>query len=367
MNKTPILSLLFALLTISVANPLLTSCDDDDESKVYILEKEIEAGLLADNSVVIDTTCVTATIQGKMLHEEKLNDILDLSAAEVGIQYIKEADFLANANGQPYWHSLYRDETTISDFKFQLSFLEPGTSYLYRIYFTTSNFTLYGEVKKFTTLPLERYLNPEVVEQGFLSMKFAGINRLDDIFEEYSEKDIKLRIYIEYPSYYNDFNPTLKGDSMYFSLTKNFSAGHTYKYQLIASGKAKSGFWETLRSPIMTFSTRNPAEYIYLNEPSEISSTSAIISGQVDPSVFVAFSKNELNLATVYYGTDINHLSNIESCWTRTNEFEMTLKNLQPATTYYYKVRARWDTSYFSESLTYVDDFYTEIHSFTTK
>ena len=367
MNKTPILSLLFALLTISVANPLLTSCDDDDESKVYILEKEIEAGLLADNSVVIDTTCVTATIQGKMLHEEKLNDIFDLTDTEVGIQYIKEEDFIANKDGQLYWHSVCNHEATLSDFKFQLSFLEPGTSYLYRIYVNTHNVTLFGDAKQFTTHTTDRYLNLEVVEQGFLSMKFAGVNRLEGVIGEIPENEIRM-YYRTGDQYFSRVYPIRNGDSLSLSLTDVLSPGLTYEYYIEAHGTDGE-----VRTPVKTFSTRNPADYIYVDEPSEITATTAVISGYVDTTVFKNYNEGEPQLIETYYSTDKNSFTNWDIhtqwsavCWTKNNEFKMELKDMLPGTTYYYKVRATWRSGYFSEKYYYNEGFFSEIRSFTT-
>ena len=358
MNKTPILSLLFALLTISVANPLLTSCDDDDESKVYILEKEIEAGLLADNSIVIDTTCVTATIQGKMLQDKKLNDMFNLSDAQIGIQYVKADDFLENANEHIYWNTQFSEEATFSDFKIQLRYLEPSTNYFYRVYCTAGSTALLGAVKQFTTQSLDNYLSLEVVEQDFRSMKFAGINRLDDILGEIKENGIMMRYY-ESDYFHEDVYLTKKGDSIFLSLTDILSAAHTYNYYLIAYGGGMS-----VRTTMKTFSTRNPGDYIYLNEP-EITSTSAVISGLVDSLIFTNYNSDynmnlNDNITSVDYGTDKNNLWDWSYCWTKNPNFRLTLTYLKPKTTYYYKVGATFQNTYYGS-------YFTEIRSFTTK
>ena len=353
MNKTPILSLLFALSSVTLTCPLLTSCDDD-ESKVFILEKEIEAGLLADNSVVTDTTCVSATIQGKMLHEEKLNDMFNYSNVEMGIEYIKEEDFIANKDGYIYWTKHFSEEATFSNFKIQLKYLEPSTNYLYRVYFVAGNTTLFGEAKQFTTQSADRYLSLEVVEQDFHSMKFAGINRLDGISGEITEDGIMMRYY-ERDNYYKDVPLTRKGDSLFLSLTDELSAGRTYKYYVKAHGGGRS-----VCTSLKTFSTRNPADYIYLNEP-VTTSTSAVISGQVDTLIFTNYNSDRTNLTDVYYGTDINKLNDWAYIWATDEKFEIELKYLQPATTYYYKVGA----SYYYDHLP--EGFHTEIRSFTTK
>ena len=120
-------------------------------------------------------------------------------------------------------------------------------------------------------------------------------------------------------------------------------------------------------TPVHTFTTPQPSIYVYVDQPTQITATTAFISGRIDPKFYNWSSDSQMKQPVfIYYSTDINNLDKLKDGGCVGADvvnygFGTTITRLKPATTYYYKVGAYWFIDQDTESM-----YFTNPESFTT-
>ncbi|MCR4916852.1 MAG: fibronectin type III domain-containing protein [Prevotella sp.] len=336
----------------------LTSCDDDDD--MPIVTNDMVDQML--NSVEISNiTCVSAIATGNGMSKKDMNRFYPKKFPILKINYVAEDEYLQsiNSNKAMYPEHQYIEDWDESVFRHIIPYLKPSTTYLYKATLTIDSITFSGEVRRFTTASVDDYLWMNVIEAGFQSAKLGGSNLLKSVIGEstfsFSYTD---------SNFWNNATPSvINSDSLIVTLD-GLWPGHTYQYRI----EAISNDGWIVSSPIHTFTTPKPSEYIYVDQPTQITASTAFISGKIDTNVFSWVDNRQWKEPVfIHYCTDKNNLENRKDVTTGAAEvvngsFGFAITRLIPATTYYFNVGAYW---HYGPDDTAVM-FYTDTQSFTT-
>jgi hypothetical protein len=240
----------------------------------------------------------------------------------------------------------FRDGTITA----QLSDLEVGTKYLFRPYVRFSSFDIVGDVKSFTTSTVQGELMVDAVDVKFISADVTGHTQLPNSITGLSYVFNYDIINSSHP-WPNEVAMTVDGDRL-TTVARGLNPGHSYECWITANMNGRT----IATSEKKTFKAQNPGDYIYLDDASDITSTSAVINCKLDPYAFEG-----QNFVYIYYGKNKNDLTQLATATADGDHFSIKLTNLLPNTTYYYQ-----GSSLCILSFGYGDWFYSGTRSFTT-
>ena len=240
----------------------------------------------------------------------------------------------------------FRDGTITA----QLSDLEAGTKYIFRPYVRFSSFDIVGDVKSFTTSSLEGGLMIDAIDAKFISADVTGHTQLPNSITGLSYVFNYDIINSSHP-WPNEVVMTVDGDRL-TAVARSLNPGHSYECWITANINGRT----VATSEKKTFKAQNPSDYIYLDDATDITSTSAVINCKLDPYAFEGQT-----YAYIYYGKNKNDLTQLATATADGDHFSIKLTNLLPNTTYYYQ-----GSSLCILSFGYGDWFYSGIKSFKT-
>ena len=240
----------------------------------------------------------------------------------------------------------FRDGTITA----RLSDLEAGTKYIFRPYVRFSSFDIVGDVKSFTTSTVQGELMVDAVDVKFISADVTGHTQLPNSITGLSYVFNYDIINSSHP-WPNEVAMTVDGDRL-TTVARGLNPGHSYECWITANINGRT----IATSEKKTFKAQNPSDYIYLDDASDITSTSAVINCKLDPYAFEG-----QNFVYIYYGKNKNDLTQLATATADGDHFSIKLTNLLPNTTYYYQ-----GSSLCILSFGYGDWFYSGIKSFKT-
>lgn len=269
-----------------------------------------------------------------------------------GICYAPEAAYSGDGYLPDEIFPNFATNVTISDGTIiaKLSNLESGTKYIFRPYVRFKSFDIVGDVKSFTTSSLEGRLIIDAVDAKFISADVTGHTQLPSSITDVSYVFNYVITDGSYPWSY-DVAMTVDGDRL-TAVARNLNSGRSYECWITANMNGRT----IATSEKKTFKTQNPGDYIYLDNATDITSTSAVINCKLDPYAFEG-----QNLVYLYYGKDKNDLTQLATATADGDHFSIKLTNLLPNTTYYYQ-----GSSLCILSFGLGDWFYSGVKSFTT-
>ena len=269
-----------------------------------------------------------------------------------GICYAPEAAYSGDGYLPDEIFPNFATNVTISDGTIiaKLSNLESGTKYIFRPYVCFNSFDIVGDVKSFTTSSLEGRLIIDAVDAKFISADVTGHTQLPSSITDVSYVFNYVITDGSYPWSY-DVAMTVDGDRL-TAVARNLNSGRSYECWITANMNGRT----IATSEKKTFKTQNPGDYIYLDNATDITSTSAVINCKLDPYAFEG-----QNLVYLYYGKDKNDLTQLATATADGDHFSIKLTNLLPNTTYYYQ-----GSSLCILSFGLGDWFYSGVKSFTT-
>lgn len=232
----------------------------------------------------------------------------------------------------------------------QLSYLEAGTKYIFRPFVRFKSFDIVGDVKSFTTSSLKGRLVIDAVDAKFISADVTGHTQLPNSITGLSYVFNYDIINSSHP-WPNEVVMTVDGDRL-TAVARSLNPGHSYECWITANINGRT----VATSEKKTFKAQNPSDYIYLDDATDITSTSAVINCKLDPYAFEGQT-----FAYIYYGKNKNDLTQLATATADGDHFSIKLTNLLPNTTYYYQVSA---SCVYSVGLG--DWAYSGIRSFTT-
>lgn len=269
-----------------------------------------------------------------------------------GISYVQEAAYPGNSYLPNEIFPNIATSVTISDGTIiaQLSNLEAGTKYIFRPYVYIGSLRIAGDVKSFKTSTLEGELKIDAVDAKFISADVTGHTELPSSITGVSYVFNYVATDISYPSQQN-VAMTVE-DNRLSAVARGLNPGHKYECWISANMNGRT----IAKSEKKTFKAQDPGDYIYLDDATDITSTSAVINCKLDPYAF----EGE-NFTYIYYGKDKNDLTQLSTATADGDHFSIKLTNLLPNTTYYYRGSALCILSF-----GYGDWFYSKMKSFTT-
>lgn len=330
---------------------LLVSCSGDDDcvKQPITLQKELEQVL--NSASASDFTCISATITGKKLNYADCSRLYPNRRIDMWIGFSTEEDYHPDVDGNILNNLRYADLWDDNSFTCHLFNLKPSTTYLFNVVYSVDSVCFYGDVQRFTTESADKYLSMKITKQDFTSVILEGETLMDDIVDgDYLSIEYKEINQDYYPLDY--ILPTRNGNKL-SAIIDNLRPATEYEYWLFSTGGKGSA--ETSKQ---TFKTPSPAEYISIDNISNINGTSVEVSVSLDPKVF-----KKMRPPIIYCGTNKDELNRVSSTSfpKGDNSFTLTINRLEPNTTYYYIVGVMWDLSD-SQS----DWYFTEPHSFVT-
>ena len=240
----------------------------------------------------------------------------------------------------------FRDGTITA----RLSDLEAGTKYIFRPYVRFSSFDIVGDVKSFTTSTVQGELMVDAVDVKFISADVTGHTQLPNSITGLSYVFNYDIINSSHP-WPNEVAMTVDGDRL-TTVARGLNPGHSYECWITANINGRT----IATSEKKTFKAQNPSDYIYLDDASDITSTSAVINCKLDPYAFEG-----QNFVYIYYGKNKNDLTQLATATADGDHFSIKLTNLLPNTTYYYQ-----GSSLCILSFGYGDWFSSRVKSFKT-
>ena len=211
----------------------------------------------------------------------------------------------------------------------QLSYLEAGKKYIFRPFVRFKSFDIVGDVKSFTTSSLKGSLVIDAVDAKFISADVTGHTQMPSSITDVSYVFNYVLTDGSHPFSY-EAAMTVDGDRL-TTVARSLIPRHSYECWITANMYGRT----IAMSEKMPFKTQSPDDYIYLDDATDITSTSAVINCKLDPYAF----EGE-NLIFIYYGKDKNDLTQLTTGNANDYHFSIKLTNLLPNTTYYYQVSA---------------------------
>jgi len=230
--------------------------------------------------------------------------------------------------------------------------LEPGQTYYYCAYTCDSGYHYwqFGPVKSFTTESMENLLAIDTIEAKFVVAEVTGHTMFPESMTGLKYVFHYSMIDVSYPFQY-DVTMNVDGNHL-TAVVLNLNPDHRYEcwISVIQDGRTIA------QSEKKEFKTKNPGDYILIDDATDITSTTAVINCQLSPYAY----EGETSVL-FYYGQDKNNLTQLTSMVHNGDQFTTQLTGLQPNTTYYYRGSALCILS-----IGYGDWFFSEIKSFTT-
>ena len=251
-----------------------------------------------------------------------------------GVLYSTEKDMLDSKqvmlNNDDFEHGLLQFSQAAAGAPSQmlvLGNLKSNTTYYYCVCVICGNQLAckLGPVKSFATGNRDKFMTIDNIDAKFTYAELSGTTHLMQTGLQY-----KLYYHEVGTSWINDADIKLQGNKL-SAIMNSIHYGRSYECWLAAIKNDQV----VAESERKVFEADNPANYIRPGEPTNITATSAIITCRMDAEGF-----DDEQWAHVYYGKDKNNLLNLATAPRVGNQFELTLTNLQPNTTYYYSFSA---------------------------
>ena len=304
----------------------------------------------------------TANIEVTFGTQSSLSLVEDLS---YGVAYSTNKNLLANTKGTLDTNDLESGAIKLLPVPYTsqsevipLGPLESKTTYYYcayvmagGMYAGTSQYTCqFGPLKNFTTESKDGLLCIDAINAKFVLAEVSGTTNLANSQSGLSYKLVYEKADDEW-SFRMDEKMSVEGN-MLSAVIRGLSPGDKYICWIAAIKDGRT----ILESEKQVFWADNPADYIILDDATDVASTSATINCRL-----LGESYEDEQWCYIYYGQDKNNLLHLETARPNGDHFSVTLTGLQPNTTYYYKGSALCNLSF-----GYADWFYSEVKSFTT-
>ena len=308
----------------------------------------VDPALLATGSAD-DVTFATATLSGSTTLRSSITKLYPNGVnMSCGITYAPEQD----AKDGLYPYTAVVPELKDGAFSVSLTGLRSETTYLYRAYVRIGDAVLMGDAKRFTTGAIKDFLTFDVTDISFRTAKLTGKAKMPASLE-----DVRYTVYHSFKlggvNIDTDTAPTVNGENLTATLDGLYW-GRDYECWVKVTVRNMSYLSER-----KTFTTQDPGDYITLSDASEVTSSSATISGGLDPTVY---QDNNGSWLHIEYGIEKDNLLFMTTAQVNNDRFQTTITNLRPGTTYYYRAKVLWH-----HSLGGADWIDSQVKSFTTK
>ena len=302
-----------------------------------------------------DITLTSATLKGKSTLSTLYGS--NSSSIQYTIRYSKNSSYLKEQYN--YNYSTATPKLSGNDLSASITNLQMSTTYYYCIVAYVDGYYVMGDIKSFTTKSGADYLKTDnASEITLFSATLTGTTTLASIYPSSTSIQYSIRYATSssnLSSSYNSssINVTINGNTISGTVS-NLKSGTTYYYCVTAYVGGTYIYGET-----KNFTTKSGADYLKVDDASNITMTSANIKGTT--TLASVYSNNSTIQYRIVYGTSSSSLISSSNSSATTPELSGTtlmaeLTNLIMATTYYYCVRAYVNGSY----------YYSDIKSFTT-
>jgi len=256
------------------------------------------------------------------------------TSIQYGIRYGVSQDAL--------YETAYATSLEGEAFTVQLRNLVAGKTYYYCAYVSVDGVSLTGSTKSFTTKSGNSYLTTEdATDITLTSATLKGKTTLSTLYGN-NESSIRYTIRYsrnssnindQYGYNYETANPQKNGNDLTASLT-NLQMNTTYYYCVVAYVDGYYVFGD-----VKNFTTKSGTDYLTTGNASDITLTSATLSGTTTLSSI--YPSNTSIQYSIRYGTSSTNLnSTISNVSLNGNNISGTVSNLKSGTTYYYRVSA---------------------------
>ena len=293
-----------------------------------------------------ETSCISAILKASTTLPNTLALLYPDSTVNYSMSYTTEEDYYETEyNADEVFPNIVPAEivrgssgdTIIA----RVADLEANKKYVFRPCVVVGSTRLYGDVKKFTTRSSEGVLSIESVKAKFVRLKVQGNSLLPQ--------------WITGITYYFNYGwasdpMKVNGNQLTLNDYGSLTPGNSYDSWITA----KKGNRIIAKSDVFKFRAESPSDHIYVDEASDVTATTAVISCKLGSVVCV-------NNPGVDYGAGLNYMYEGHSLFPEGDHYSYKLTNLRPGTTYYFRIRINVDLA---PGLG--DTFYSEIKSFTT-
>ena len=283
-----------------------------------------------------------------------------------GIAYSTDKDLLTNTSAMLDYNNLesgaiklFPVSYTGQSMVIPLGSLEAKTTYYYCAYVMAGTYynetpsqiaCQFGPLKSFTTESKDGLLCIDAINAKFILAEVSGTTNLANLYSGLTYKLVYEKVDDEW-SFRMDETMSVE-DNKLSAVIRNLYPGEKYQCWIAAMKDGRT----VLESEKQVFRADNPADYIILDDATDVTSTSATINCQL-----LGEGYESEQWCYIYYGQDKNNLLHLETARPSGDHFSVTLTGLQPNTTYYYNGSALCHLSF-----GYADWFYSEVKSFTT-
>lgn len=256
------------------------------------------------------------------------------TSIQYGIRYGVSQDAL--------YETVYATSMEGDAFTVQLRNLLAGKTYYYCAYVSVDGVSLTGSTKSFTTKSGNSYLTTE--DATDITLTSATLKGKTTLSTLYGNNESSIRYTIRYSrnsnninsqngNNYESVNPQKNGNDLMVSLS-GLQMNTTYYYCIVAYVDGSYIFGD-----VKSFTTKSGADYFTTGNASDITLTSATLSGTTTLSTI--YPSNTSIQYSIRYGTSSTSLnSTISNVSQNGNNLSGTVSNLKSGTTYYYRVSA---------------------------
>lgn len=256
------------------------------------------------------------------------------TSIQYGIRYGVSQDAL--------YETAYATSQEGDAFTVQLRNLVAGKTYYYCAYVSVDGVSLTGSTKSFTTKSGNSYLTTE--DATDITLTSATLKGKTTLSTLYGNNESSIQYTIRYSRYSNNINdqygynyetvtPQKSGNDLTATLS-NLQMNTTYYYCVVAYVDGYYVFGD-----VKSFTTKSGTDYLTTGNASDITLTSATLSGTTTLSTI--YPSNTSIQYSIRYGTSSTSMnSTISNVSQNGNNLSGTVLNLKSGTTYYYRVSA---------------------------
>ena len=256
------------------------------------------------------------------------------TSIQYGVRYGVSQDAL--------YETAYASSQEGEAFTVQLRNLVEGKTYYYCAYVSVDGVSLTGNTKSFTTKSGNSYLTTE--DATDITLTSATLKGKTTLSSLYGNNESSIRYTIRYSSSSNNIinqygynyettNPQKNGNDLTATLS-SLQMNTTYYFCVVAYVDGYYVFGD-----VKSFRTKSVADYLTTGNASDITLTSATLSGTTTLSTI--YPNNTSIQYSIKYGTSRSNLnSTVSNVLQNGNNLSGTVSNLKSGTTYYYRVSA---------------------------